>query len=323
MGKDNITFHSQIWPAELLAYSGKGDKGGSPRSYGVLNLPTEVVSSEFLTMEGKKFSSSKRVVIYVRDMLERYQVDAFRYFVAAAGPENQDADFTWAEFVRRTNDELVAGWGNLVNRTGTLLAKNFGEIPAAGELTTEDRLLLDHVEQAFTVVGDLIGRHRQKQAITEAMRVVAEVNKYVTDSEPWKLKGDDQRDRLATVLHVMAQAVADCNVILSPFLPHSANQVDRVLGGSGDLQPMPRIEEVDDLDGGPGYPVITGDYSGAVRWGRRPGACPARRWRSRPRSSPSSTPPSWRRSWPGWVPEPRERPSSVSCVPGVTRVTSP
>ena len=137
MGKDNITFHSQIWPAELLAYAGKGDQGGKPGQYGELNLPTEVVSSEFLTMEGKKFSSSKRVVIYVRDLLSRYQPDAFRYFVAAAGPENQDSDFTWAEFVRRTNDELVAGWGNLVNRTATLIAKNFGEIPAAGELTAE------------------------------------------------------------------------------------------------------------------------------------------------------------------------------------------
>jgi methionyl-tRNA synthetase len=110
MGKDNITFHSQIWPAELLAYAGGGSHGGAPHTYGVLNLPTEVVSSEFLTMEGLKFSSSKKVVIYVRDLLARYQPDAFRYFVAAAGPESQDSDFTWAEFVRRTNDELVAGW---------------------------------------------------------------------------------------------------------------------------------------------------------------------------------------------------------------------
>src|ERR671921_431164 len=143
MGKDNITFHSQIWPAELLAYSGRGDKGGEPREYGALNLPTEVVSSEFLTMEGRKFSSSKRVVIYVRDLLSRYQPDAFRYFVAAPGPEKQDADFTWAEFVRRTNDELVAGWGNLVNRTASLVAKNFGELPAAGDLTDTDRALLE------------------------------------------------------------------------------------------------------------------------------------------------------------------------------------
>ncbi len=273
MGKDNITFHSQIWPAELLAYSGRGSRDGAPRHLGALNLPTEVVSSEFLTMEGRKFSSSQRVVIYVRDMLERYQVDAFRYFVAAAGPENQDADFTWAEFVRRTNDELVAGWGNLVNRTATLIAKNFGEIPAPGELTATDQALLDAVEAGFGSVGDLIARHRQKQAIGEAMRVVAEVNKYVSESEPWKLKDredPDQRARLATLLHVAGQAVSDCNTMLSPFLPHSANTVHRILGGAGDLQPMPRLDEVEDLDGGAGYPVITGDYGAVPRWERRP-----------------------------------------------------
>jgi methionyl-tRNA synthetase len=269
MGKDNITFHAQIWPAELLAYSGKGDKGGTVRELGELNLPSVVVSSEFLTMEGKKFSSSNRVVIYVRDMLSRYQADAFRYFVAAAGPENQDADFTWAEFVRRTNDELVAGWGNLVNRTANLIARSFGEIPDAGDLTEEDLALLASVEEGFSTVGDLIARHRQKQAITEAMRLVAEVNKYVSDSEPWKLKGEDQRGRLGTVLHVAAQAVNDCNTLLSPFLPHSANEVDRVLGGAGDVQPMPRIEEVEDLDGGNGYPIITGDYTSAAPWARR------------------------------------------------------
>ena len=269
MGKDNITFHSQIWPAELLAYSGKGDKGGKPGEYGELNLPTEVVSSEFLTMEGKKFSSSQRVVIYVRDLLSRYQPDAFRYFVAAAGPENQDSDFTWAEFVRRTNDELVAGWGNLVNRTATMIAKSFGEIPAAGELTATDQALLDHVAGTFDTVGDLIARHRQKAAIGEAMRAVAEVNRYVSDSEPWKLKSEEDRDRLATILHVTAQCVADLNTILSPFLPFSANAVDVVLGGSGDVQPMPRLEEVEDLDGGAGYPVLTGDYTTAARWARR------------------------------------------------------
>jgi methionyl-tRNA synthetase len=270
MGKDNITFHSQIWPAELLAYDGRGDKGGEPGEYGDLNLPTEVVSSEFLTMEGKKFSSSKRVVIYVRDVLERYQADALRYFLCSAGPENQDADFTWAEFVRRTNDELVAGWGNLVNRTATMLAKNFGEIPRAGELTAEDTALLDRVEQAFVTVGDLVARHRQKAAIGEAMRTVSEVNKYVSDQAPWQLKGDDQRDRLGTVLHVTAQCVTDCNVLLAPFLPESSNAIDRVLGGSGDVAPMPRIEEVDDLDGGPSYPIITGDYRQVRAWGRHP-----------------------------------------------------
>jgi methionyl-tRNA synthetase len=270
MGKDNITFHSQIWPAELLAYDGRGSKGGTAHELGQLNLPTEVVSSEFLTMEGRKFSSSKKVVIYVRDLLSRYQPDAFRYFVAAAGPESQDSDFTWAEFVRRTNDELVAGWGNLVNRTATLIHKNFGEIPPAGELTSEDEAVLAAAEAAFETVGELIGRHRQKAAIGEAMRVVGEVNKYVSDSEPWKLKGDEARERLGTILHVMAQCVSDLNVVLSPFLPFSANAVDAVLGGPGDVQPMPHIEDVEDLDGGAPYPVITGEYSGAVAWGRRP-----------------------------------------------------
>jgi methionyl-tRNA synthetase len=270
MGKDNITFHSQIWPAELLAYNGQGSRGGEPGEYGVLNLPTEVVSSEFLTMEGRKFSSSKAVVIYVRDVLERYQADALRYFICAAGPENQDSDFTWSEFVRRTNDELVAGWGNLVNRTANMIAKNFGEIPEAGELTGEDKALLDAAEAAFDTVGGLIERHRFKQGIGEAMRIVAEVNKYVSDMAPWKLKGEDERERLATILHVTAQAVADCNLILAPFLPHSANAVDRVLGGAGEVAPMPRIEEVEDLDGGPSYPIITGEYSSTPRWERRP-----------------------------------------------------
>jgi methionyl-tRNA synthetase len=271
MGKDNITFHSQIWPAELLAYAGRGSKGGSPGEYGELDLPTEVVSAEFLTMEGRKFSSSRRVVIYVRDLVSRYQVDAFRYFVAAAGPENQDADFTWAEFVRRTNDELVAGWGNLVNRTANLVAKNFGEIPPAGELTAEDRAVLAATEAAFGTVGDLIGRHRQKQAIGEAMRAVAEVNKYVSDHEPWKLKGEDQRERLGTILHVTTQCVADLNLVLAPFLPFSANEVDKALGGEGAVAPMPRLEEVTDLDDPErSYPIITGEYSGFPEWRRRP-----------------------------------------------------
>jgi methionyl-tRNA synthetase len=270
MGKDNITFHSQIWPAELLAYDGGGSRAGSAHEYSPLNLPTEVVSSEYLTMEGRKFSSSKKVVIYVRDLLSRYEPDAFRYFVAAAGPESQDSDFTWAEFVRRTNDELVAGWGNLVNRTATLIHRNFGEIPAAGPLTAEDEAVLAVAESAFDTVGELIGRHRQKQAVGEAMRAVADVNKYVTDHEPWRLKGEEQRERLGTILHVVAQCVTDLNLVLSPFLPFSANSVDAVLGGAGDVQPMPRIEDVDDLDGGAPYPIITGDYSGAARWQRRP-----------------------------------------------------
>ena len=281
MGKDNIVFHSQIWPAELLGYNGQGESGGEPGRLGVLNLPTEVVSSEFLTMEGKKFSSSHGIVIYVRDFLERYQADALRYFICAAGPETADADFTWAEFVRRTNGELVAGWGNLVNRTASMIHKRFGQIPEPAELQDIDRALLEAVEAGFASVGDLIAQHRQKAALGEAMRLVGEANKYVADTQPFKLKGDDPETqaRLATVLHTLAQAVADLNLMLSPFLPHAANDVDRVLGGSGRIAPMPRIEEVDELDpdhlpeafdGRSGYPIITGDYEGAPTWERHP-----------------------------------------------------
>ncbi len=148
MGKDNIVFHSQIWPAELLAYNGEGERGGEPGEFGRLNLPTEVVSSEFLTMESKKLSTSRGHVILVGDMLSRYQPDALRYFICAAGPETSDADFTWAEFVQRTNSELVAGWGNLVNRTATMIAKSFGEIPAAGPLEPVDEAVLATVRAA-------------------------------------------------------------------------------------------------------------------------------------------------------------------------------
>jgi methionyl-tRNA synthetase len=262
MGKDNITFHSQIWPAELLAYN------HDPGEYGTLALPTEVVSSEYLTVEGRKFSSSRRVVVYVRDFLERYGPDALRFYIAVAGPETTDTDFTWSEFLRRNNDELVAGWGNLVNRSLALTAKNFGQIPAAGELTEEDKALLAGVKETFGTVGDLISKHRQKAAITEAMRAVADANKYLSDQAPWKIKDDPQR--LGTILNTALQAINDLNTILTPFLPHAAQKIYNLLGGTGVHAPMPEIREVSDLDGGPGYPILTGDYTQGTRWESTP-----------------------------------------------------
>jgi methionyl-tRNA synthetase len=269
MGKDNIVFHSEIWPAQLLGYNGEGDKGGTPGSLGRLNLPTEVVSSEFLTMEGRKFSSSRQVVIYVRDFLARYDADALRYFIAVAGPETQDTDFTWAEFRRRNNDELVAGWGNLVNRSLSMAAKNVGAVPTPGELTDADRALLATTSGAFGAVGELLSRNRQKAAVTETMRVVGEANKYLSDQAPWKLKEDPARRD--TVLHTALQAVSDCNALLTPFLPHSAQKVHELLGGTGVWSPAPQIREVTDLDDGYPYPIITGDYADAQAvWSSRP-----------------------------------------------------
>ncbi|MDO5723731.1 MAG: methionine--tRNA ligase [Flaviflexus sp.] len=266
MGKDNIVFHSQIWPAELLGNNGAGDKGGEPGELKQLNLPTQVVASEFLTMEGKQFSSSRGVVIYVRDVLSRYQPDALRYFISIAGPETQDSDFTWAEFVRRTNSELVAGWGNLVNRTCAMIAKNFAEIPAPGELEEIDEKLREQVLAGFDKVGSLIENHHQRAALAEIMRLVGEANAYVSATEPFKLKDPSQRERLATVLHTLIQTVSDLNTMMCVFLPHSSNALDAVIGGAGDIAPLPVIEEVEDLDGGDPYPIITGDYTNLRPW---------------------------------------------------------
>src|ERR1700732_4055752 len=268
MGKDNIVFHSEIWPAMLLGYDGQGSRGGSPGELGTLNLPTEVVSSEYLTMEGRKFSSSRAVVIYVRDFLARYDVDALRYYVAVAGPENQDTDFTWREFVRRHHEELVATWGNLVNRAVSFAARNIGSIPEAGALTEADAALLAGSRQAFGAGGEHLTRARFKFAITETMRTVAEANKYFSEQAPWKLRESDP-DRMRTVLHVALQLVDDAKTLLTPFLPRSSQQVHEMLGGAGTWSDMPYVEQVDE-QGGPSYPVITGRYDGAARWASVP-----------------------------------------------------
>lgn len=274
MGKDNITFHSQIWPGELLGYAGKGSKGGSEHALGELNLPTEVVSSEFLTMSGSKFSSSKGVVIYVKDFLEEFGPDPLRYFIAVAGPENNDTDFTWDEFVRRVNNELANGWGNLVNRTVSMAHKNFGQVPAPAQLNESDQAILDLAERTFDSAGQALNRARFKNAITQVMHVVGEANAYIAEQEPWKLAKDPaNRERLATVLWTALQVVSDCNAMLTPFLPHTAQKVHETLGRSGQWAALPRVEEVTDdaefdLVGvglparGQTYPIITGDYAG-------------------------------------------------------------
>ena len=272
-GKDNITFHSQIWPAELLGYAGKGAKGGQLHAYGELNLPTEIVSSEYLTMSGSKFSSSKGVVIYVKDFLKEFGPDALRYFIAVAGPENNDTDFTWDEFVRRINNELANGWGNLVNRTVSMAHKNFGEVPAPAALEQADKDILSLAEETFDTAAEFLEQSKFKQAMTAIMHVVGEANAYVAAMEPWKLAKDEtQRERLATVLWTALQVVSDCNVMLTPFLPFTAQKVHETLGREGVWAAQPRIEDVvDDMpvelvgvnlppENHP-YPIITGDYS--------------------------------------------------------------
>jgi methionyl-tRNA synthetase len=260
MGKDNIVFHTVIWPSMLLGY---GEGGIYGAGQGQLRLPDNVASSEFLTMEGKKFSSSRGVQILVRDFLSRYDPDALRYFLTIAGPETQDTDFTWAEFVRRNNDELVATWGNLVNRTLQSAYKNFGAVPTPGPLSAEDEALLADVETGFESVGTLIEATRFRNALQEAMRIAALGNQYVADQAPWtKLEKD--RERAATNLYVALRVVDSVKMLLAPFLPFSAQRLHELLGHDDVIAGPLEFRAVH--ENGADHVVLTGDYE---RWDGR------------------------------------------------------
>ncbi|MEI7770606.1 MAG: methionine--tRNA ligase [Chloroflexales bacterium] len=262
MGKDNIVFHTVIWPGMLLGYGAGGVYGGGTAD---LQLPYNVVSSEFLTMEGKKFSSSRGVVIYVNDVLSRYDADSLRYFLTIAGPENQDTDFTWAEFVRRNNDELVATWGNLVNRTLTNVYKNFGSVPQPGALSESDHALIGHVEGGFAVIGELLEAARFKAAISEAMRLAGLVNIYLSEQEPWKVIKVD-RERAATIWYVALRCVDSLKIFFTPFLPFSSQRLHAYLGYDGYIAGPLEFTHYTEANGS-SHRVLTGDYTAWVgRW---------------------------------------------------------
>jgi methionyl-tRNA synthetase len=258
MGKDNITFHTVIWPSMLIGYGAGGDFGAGR---GELQLPYDVVASEFLTMEGKQFSTSRNVVIYVRDFLSRYDADALRFYITAAGPETHDSDFTWAEFVRRNNDELVAAWGNLVNRTLTSAYRNFGEVPQPGELTAVDQALLDRVAGGFDSIGELIATSRFKAALNEALALARDSNQYLSDEAPWS-KLENDRDRAGTILYTALRAIDGLKILFTPFLPHSSQQLHELLGFEGWIAGPLEFREVAEEDGST-HTVLTGDYD---RW---------------------------------------------------------
>jgi methionyl-tRNA synthetase len=245
----------------LLGYGGGGTYGAGK---GDLHLPDNVASSEFLTMEGKKFSSSRGVQILVRDFLSRYDADALRYFLTIAGPETQDTDFTWAEFVRRNNDELVATWGNLVNRTLQSAYKNFGAVPEPGELTADDLAVLDEAAAGFDSVGALIEAARFRSALQEAMRIAALGNGYIADQAPWA-KLDTERERAGTILYVALRLVDSLKVLLLPFLPFSSQRLHELLGYDDVIAGPLEFETVS--EGLDEHVVLTGHYgSWAGRW---------------------------------------------------------
>ncbi len=229
LGKDNIEFHTIIWPAELIGISGIYNEGSDTP----INLPYDVPANEFMNIEGQKFSKSRNWAVWIPDILTRYDPDAIRYVVAASLPESKDSDFSWEEFVQHNNNELVAAWGNLVNRMLGFANKNFeGAVPTPGKLSEDDEAIIARSEKAFEVVGDLLAAVKLRSAVQEAMAVVRDTNAYLDRRAPWKRLKEDRADA-GTAVYVALRVIDNLKVLLSPLLPFSTERLHRYLGYEG------------------------------------------------------------------------------------------
>jgi methionyl-tRNA synthetase len=228
IGKDNIWFHTLIWPAQLMGYTrATGDH---------YNLPYDVPANQYLTIKGSKISTSRRLAIWVPDYLSRYDPDPLRYTLTATMPESSDADFTWATFVQRNNDELVATWGNLVNRVLTFTYKNFdGRVPDPGALTDADTSLIAAAERAIDETGRHISACHFRLGLESAMSAAREANRYVEENAPWKLLKEN-RERCATVLYTAIAAINGIKTALYPYLPFTCQTLHLYLGQDGSVQ---------------------------------------------------------------------------------------
>ena len=221
IGKDNIPFHSIIWPAMLMGYGG-------------LNLPYDIPANEFLSLENRQFSTSRQWAVWLPDYLDRYEPDPLRYYLSINMPESGDSDFSWSEYVRRNNDELVATYGNLVNRVLTFTYRTFdGAVPAPSELDEESKALLSRASETLESVGASLEACRFRLAIGQAMGLAQDGNRYLNSKAPWKTLKDD-REATATVLWVALSVIGCLKVILSPFLPFSSARLHEMMGFPGD-----------------------------------------------------------------------------------------
>ncbi|MDP6494323.1 MAG: methionine--tRNA ligase [Dehalococcoidia bacterium] len=217
IGKDNIFFHTISWPAEILGYEG-------------LNLPYNVPANEFMTLEGKKISTSHNYAVWVPDYLERYDPDPLRYYLSATMPETSDSDFSWYDFVRRNNDELVATYGNLVHRVLTFTYPNFdGRIPQPGDLDQASQDFLARASQLFQDVDHSLGLCHFRNALSSAMSLAQEANRYLEAKEPWKTLKEDLPGT-ATTLWVVLSVINCLKTALHPFLPFSSEKLHGMLG---------------------------------------------------------------------------------------------
>lgn len=222
IGKDNIFFHTLVWPAMLMGFGG-------------LNLPYDVPANEFLTIEGKRLSTSRNWAIWLPDYLERYDPDPLRYALAANMPETGDSDFSWREFVRRNNDELVATYGNLVHRTLTFTYHNFdGAVPAPGESDEPSQILLSKAETTFTSVDKSLYCCNFRKALREIMSLAQEANRYLDNQAPWKAISVD-RAASARAVYTTLCVVAALKTVLYPFLPFSSEKLHTLLGFKGSI----------------------------------------------------------------------------------------
>lgn len=222
IGKDNIPFHTIIWPAMLLGYSNR-------------NLPYDVPANEFMTMSGAKASSSRGNVIWTRDVLDKYNPDTLRYYLSVTAPEGRDTDFTFDEMIRRNNDELVATYGNAVHRTLSFLQSKFGGIvPEPQALREADREILAEMDGGFSVVGHNIANCHFKEGINAAMAVARAANRYLDEQAPWKQIKTD-RKAAGTTIYVMLQVLSGLRVLFSPYLPFSSQKLHHYLGFEGDV----------------------------------------------------------------------------------------
>ena len=222
IGKDNIPFHTIVWPAMLTGYGG-------------LELPYDVPANEFLTIESQKFSKSRNLAVWTSDFLSRYDADPLRYLLSVNMPETSDTDFSWREFVRRNNDELVATYGNLVQRVLTFVYRRFDAVvPRPGPLDPASTVLLDSADSLINTVGEFIERCRFKDAIREGMGLAQEANRYLDDKAPWKTINMD-RTAAATALYSAIGVISALKTVFYPFLPRSSQRVYEYLGFDGVL----------------------------------------------------------------------------------------
>jgi len=231
IGKDNIPFHAIIWPAELIGLERLYENDSTKR----LNVPYDVPANEFLNLEGQKISGSRNWAVWGLDAVERYDADAIRYYLTANMPEAKDSDWSWTEFVARNNNELVATWGNLANRVLSFAYKNFdGKVPDAGELRSEDVELINKVDAAFSSVGDLLSAVKLRAALSEALRVASEVNRYLDVQAPWSAIKKDKAAAAKTV-YTALRAIDSLKILFSPFLPFSSEALHQYFGYDGKL----------------------------------------------------------------------------------------